>query len=63
MRYVVYSILGAMLMGGAVVTARAMARQSEQQEKSQKDYQEEMEEFEPSESVPADSAISFPTDI
>jgi hypothetical protein len=63
MRYVVYALLGAMLMGGVVVTARAMARQSEQQEKSQKEYEEEMEEFTPSESVPADSAISFPTNI
>jgi hypothetical protein len=59
----VYSLLGAMLMGGVVVTARAKARQSEQQEEAQKDYEEEMEEFKPSESVPADSAISFPTDI
>jgi hypothetical protein len=67
-----------MLVGGAFVSSRAMAKQSaaeatksesqkakgkDEQTKPPKDYQEEMEEFEPTEKVPADSAISFPVDI
>jgi hypothetical protein len=65
-------------MGGALVSSRALAKQSsseatesksqeatgkKEQTKPPKDYQEEMEEFEPTEKVPADSAISFPVDI
>ena len=77
-RFLMYSVLASMLVGGAFVSSRALAKQSSsepkksesqettgtgEQEKPPKDYQEEMEEFEPTEKVPADSAISFPVDI
>lgn len=78
MRFLLYLVLASMLVGGALVSSRALAKQSSseattsepqeatgkaEQTKPPKDYQEEMEEFEPTERVPADSAISFPVDI
>ena len=78
MKFLLYSVLGSMLVGGAFVSSRALAKQSsseatksesqeatgkDEQEKPPKDYQKEMEEFEPTEKIPADDAISFPVDI
>jgi hypothetical protein len=56
MKWILYAILGASLVGGAVWAAASAPRP--QVEREQGD-----EPFVPTEKVPADSAISFPVDI
>lgn len=56
MKWILYAILGASLVGGAVWAATSPPRAQEEQ-------RQEDEPFVPTEKVPADSAISFPVDI
>jgi hypothetical protein len=69
MRYLLYSLLASAIVGGALAATQTTTTEPEtkrvtsQQKKTPKDYEQEMEDFEPSEKVPADSAISFPVDI
>lgn len=74
MRLLIYSIVASFLLGGALLTSRALAGKAEarpaqsseekgQESRPAKDYEDEMEDFVPSERLPADSAISFPVDI
>ncbi len=58
MRWILYAILGSLLIGGAVWAA-ASAPEPQQQEKEE----EEIDSFVPTEKVPVGSAISFPVDI
>ena len=74
MKYLLYSLLASALVGGALAATQTTTPspgsesqetkgETTQQKKTPKDYEQEMKEFEPSEKVPADSAISFPVDI
>ena len=69
MRYLLYSLLASAIVGGALAATQTTTTEPEttdqtsQQKKTPKDYEQEMEDFEPSEKIPADSAISFPVDI
>jgi hypothetical protein len=62
MKLLVRTLLAAALAAGALAAARAGAQQ-EPAGRSPAQVEEDLREFVPSEEIPADSAVSFPSDI
>ena len=57
-RFMLYVLLGVAVLGGALWASSAQQAPSAPEKEAP-----ELEEFEPTEKVPADSAVSFPVDI
>jgi hypothetical protein len=63
MKLLVRTLLAAALAAGALAAARAGAQQEPAAGRSPAQVEEDLREFVPSEEIPADSAVSFPSDI